>query len=117
MPVNPFSRGMGASPMQLAAPAAAFEERLKPRPHGRGAHATFVLVLLASLIALAGCDDAASSPSSSSTSQATRSAGGPPKYPYTVVTTVGMVTDIVRQVAGEKATVTGLIGEGVDPHL
>lgn len=28
-----------------------------------------------------------------------------------------MVTDIVRQVAGEKAEVTGIIGEGVDPHL
>lgn len=28
-----------------------------------------------------------------------------------------MVTDIVRQVAGDKATVTGLMGEGVDPHL
>ncbi len=39
------------------------------------------------------------------------------QYPYTVVTTVGMVADMVRQVAGEKANVTGLIGEGVDPHL
>lgn len=28
-----------------------------------------------------------------------------------------MVTDIVRVVAGEHAEVTGLIGEGVDPHL
>lgn len=37
--------------------------------------------------------------------------------PYRIVATVGMVADIVRQVAGDKATVTGLIGEGVDPHL
>lgn len=37
--------------------------------------------------------------------------------PYTIVTTVAMVTDIVRQVAGDKAQVTGLVGEGVDPHL
>jgi manganese/zinc/iron transport system substrate-binding protein len=37
--------------------------------------------------------------------------------PYTIVTTCGMVTDIVRTVAGEKATVNGLMGEGVDPHL
>ncbi|MCA9242734.1 MAG: zinc ABC transporter substrate-binding protein [Phycisphaerales bacterium] len=36
---------------------------------------------------------------------------------YTVVTTVGMITDIVKQVAGDKADVTGLIGSGVDPHL
>jgi manganese/zinc/iron transport system substrate-binding protein len=28
-----------------------------------------------------------------------------------------MVTDIVREVAGDKARVTGLMGEGVDPHL
>ena len=37
--------------------------------------------------------------------------------PYTVVTTCGMVTDIVREVAGTGATVSGLMGEGVDPHL
>ncbi|MBI2192852.1 MAG: zinc ABC transporter substrate-binding protein [Planctomycetes bacterium] len=28
-----------------------------------------------------------------------------------------MVTDIVRQVAGDKARVEGIIGQGVDPHL
>jgi manganese/zinc/iron transport system substrate-binding protein len=28
-----------------------------------------------------------------------------------------MVADVVRQVAGERAQVTGLMGEGVDPHL
>lgn len=44
-------------------------------------------------------------------------AADPPTYPYRVVTTCGMVTDIVRQVAGDKATVEGLMGEGVDPHL
>lgn len=42
---------------------------------------------------------------------------GPEKYPYKVVTTVGMVTDIVARVAGDKAQVTGIIGSGVDPHL
>ncbi len=44
-------------------------------------------------------------------------ANGPTKYPYQVTTTVGMITDIVRQVAGEHATVQGLMREGVDPHL
>lgn len=34
-----------------------------------------------------------------------------------VVTTVAMVGDVVRQVAGPHAEVVGLIGEGVDPHL
>ncbi|MFB9899266.1 metal ABC transporter solute-binding protein, Zn/Mn family [Cerasicoccus arenae] len=41
----------------------------------------------------------------------------PKKYPYQAVTTVGMITDIVRNVAGDKADVEGLIGEGIDPHL
>jgi manganese/zinc/iron transport system substrate-binding protein len=36
---------------------------------------------------------------------------------YKIVTTVGMVTDIVRQVAGDRAQVEGLMGPGVDPHL
>jgi manganese/zinc/iron transport system substrate-binding protein len=44
-------------------------------------------------------------------------AGAAPKVPYRVVTTVGMVTDIVQQVAGERASVQGLLGPGVDPHL
>ena len=37
--------------------------------------------------------------------------------PYRIVTTTGMVKDIVQAVAGEKASVENLIGEGVDPHL
>ena len=39
------------------------------------------------------------------------------KYPIRVVCTVGMVADIVRNVGGEHAKVTSLMGEGVDPHL
>jgi manganese/zinc/iron transport system substrate-binding protein len=45
------------------------------------------------------------------------SAAAPAKRPFTIVTTVAMVTDIVREVAGDKAQVVGLIGPGVDPHL
>lgn len=41
----------------------------------------------------------------------------PKKYPYTVTTTVGMVNDIVRNVAGDKAKCTAVMGAGVDPHL
>ncbi len=37
--------------------------------------------------------------------------------PYTIVTTIAMVKDIVQNVAGDKARVIGLMGEGVDPHL
>jgi manganese/zinc/iron transport system substrate-binding protein len=36
---------------------------------------------------------------------------------WQVVTTTGMVTDIVKEVAGERAEVTALMGAGVDPHL
>lgn len=34
-----------------------------------------------------------------------------------VVTTTGMITDIVKNVGGERLEVTGLMGPGVDPHL
>jgi len=33
-----------------------------------------------------------------------------------VVCTIGMITDVARQVAGDRADVVGIIGEGVDPH-
>lgn len=34
-----------------------------------------------------------------------------------VVTTIGMITDIVKNVGGERVNVRGLMGTGVDPHL
>jgi manganese/zinc/iron transport system substrate-binding protein len=34
-----------------------------------------------------------------------------------VVTTIGMITDIVQEVGGAEVAVTGLMGPGVDPHL
>jgi manganese/zinc/iron transport system substrate-binding protein len=37
--------------------------------------------------------------------------------PIRVVTTIGMITDIVENVGGERVQVTGLMGPGVDPHL
>lgn len=37
--------------------------------------------------------------------------------PIQCAATVGMIADIVREVAGERAEVEGIIGEGVDPHL
>ncbi|WP_373499889.1 metal ABC transporter solute-binding protein, Zn/Mn family [Desulfococcus sp.] len=38
-------------------------------------------------------------------------------YPFRATATVGMVADIVREVAGDRAEVTGIIGAGVDPHM
>lgn len=34
-----------------------------------------------------------------------------------VTTTIGMITDVVKEVGGEHVEVTGLMGEGTDPHL
>lgn len=40
----------------------------------------------------------------------------PPKVPVVVATT-GMIADTARQIAGDRARVSALMGEGVDPHL
>ncbi|HEY0036872.1 MAG TPA: zinc ABC transporter substrate-binding protein [Longimicrobium sp.] len=46
----------------------------------------------------------------------------PPEPPdtegrLTVVTTVGMIADVARNVGGDRVRVVGLMGPGVDPHL
>jgi len=66
-------------------------------------------LMLIALMTLAGCEQAPGDQSGASK--------GPSSYPYQVTSTIGMITDIVRQVAGEHAKVQGIIGEGVDPHL
>jgi manganese/zinc/iron transport system substrate-binding protein len=63
----------------------------------------FAICVAVLAVLIAGCDSSA--PSS------------PTGGKYRIVTTCGMVTDVVRQIVGERATVTGLMGEGVDPHL
>lgn len=35
----------------------------------------------------------------------------------TIVATTGMIADLARSIAGDRAQVTALMGEGVDPHL
>lgn len=60
---------------------------------------------------LVACDKASQS------ATGTPPAAGSLPANYQAVTTCGMVTDIVRNVVGEQGTVTGLMGEGVDPHL
>jgi manganese/zinc/iron transport system substrate-binding protein len=37
--------------------------------------------------------------------------------PVKVLTTTNFITDLVKQVGGERVEVTGLMGPGVDPHL
>ena len=65
-----------------------------------------------SLLFAIGCDNP-----SDSQNQASDTPKAQLQYPYNITTTVGMITDIVRNVAGDNATVQGIIGEGIDPHL
>ena len=69
----------------------------------------FVVLTVCAALGLVGCG----SQNESSDAAVASHADGP----YKVVCTVGMITDIVRQVAGDYAEVEGIIGEGVDPHL
>ncbi|MEZ5324983.1 MAG: zinc ABC transporter substrate-binding protein [Verrucomicrobiales bacterium] len=62
-----------------------------------------VFVVTLSGLLLSGCQKPAENRASTGT--------------YSVVATIGMIADIVRNVAGERANVLGMIGEGVDPHL
>jgi len=71
-------------------------------------HRTRILASLAALSlgsGLVSCSDNAESATSA------------PDIPFHAVATVGMIADVVENIAGERATVTGLIGSGVDPHL
>ncbi len=68
-----------------------------------------ISVWIASILCLvsSGCDRPASSPPDAREK--------PSKF--RVVTTTGMVTDVTRQVVGQRGEVFGLIEAGVDPHL
>lgn len=80
---------------------------------------TFPLLMACMVLALGCAPSSVPSETGPLQSKATLSGSSQatPTYPYRVVTTCGMVTDIVRNVAGDKAEVIGLMGEGVDPHL
>ncbi|MDF2749917.1 MAG: periplasmic solute binding protein [Gaiellaceae bacterium] len=41
----------------------------------------------------------------------------PTDEPIAVVTTIGMIADAVERVGGERVSVDGLMGPGIDPHL
>jgi len=57
---------------------------------------------------MSGCDTTGNSPPAGAASA---------QRPLNIVVTTSMVGDLVRHVAGEHAHVSGLMGEGVDPHL
>ncbi len=62
-----------------------------------------VIAAMAGMLLAGGCGE----------SPASETAG---ESKYRVVCTVGMVADVVREVAGERAEVIQLMGAGVDPH-
>jgi manganese/zinc/iron transport system substrate-binding protein len=72
-----------------------------------GLSRSFAALALTALALLCSCERA---PAPQQT--ATR-----PADHYKVLCTVGMITDVVRNLAGDTAAVEGLIGEGIDPHL
>ncbi len=59
----------------------------------------FILMLMMSIL-LTGCTDAKKDDGT-----------------FRIVTTTSMITDLVKNVGGDKVSVTGLMGAGVDPHL
>ncbi|WP_417850483.1 metal ABC transporter solute-binding protein, Zn/Mn family [Thalassoglobus sp.] len=70
------------------------------------------LIVLTSVVLTQGC-------TKSSETNSPQNAGSPTtaENRISVVVTTGMVSDLVRHVAGDYADVVGLMGEGVDPHL
>ncbi len=69
-----------------------------PRPQLR----KMVLPILAAVALLAGCEIPE---------------GRSPGEPLRVVTTTGMITDVVERVGGDRIQLHGLMGPGIDPHL
>jgi len=65
------------------------------------------LVLGLAMVVLTGCGSQPAKPDT----------GVERSSPYNIVCSIGMVADLVEQVAGEHAQVISLMGEGVDPHL
>lgn len=74
----------------------------------------FPIWLVLGLAGISGCSgDRTTASAPPSTSGGTEATAHKPR----IVTTVGMLTDIVREVVGDRGKVIGLLSEGVDPHL
>lgn len=67
-----------------------------------------IVIIIAGLLAAGTCSRGRESDDSHE-----RAAG----KPVNIVTTIGMIADVTRNVGGEHVTVTGLMGPGIDPHL
>lgn len=69
-------------------------------------HKWLFLIVAGLVLALSACEQAGAADS-----------GDLAERPIRVVTTIGMITDIVESVGGERVEATGLMGPGIDPHL
>ena len=67
-------------------------------------HRIYISLCLIAVLVSSGCD----SKTQPNTSEAAK---------FRVVTTIGMITDIVKNVGGDRVEVIGMMGPGVDPHL
>ena len=65
------------------------------------------------MILFVACDDQSDKPSEKASGSTSISS----QKPIRVVTTIGMITDIVQNVGGDRVHATGLMGPGIDPHL
>lgn len=84
------------------------------RSDGNPVMKTFVACTLALVTCtlLIGCETTTTAPGNSGASKIYQGQG-----PLKIVCTTGMVADLVKNIAGERAEVTHLMGAGVDPHL
>ena len=86
------------------------------RPARYASHACPTRNLAAILLAWAGLWGGVGCGDLESPMQVVKSADGA-GVPLGMVATTGMIGDMVRSIAGDRGTVTVLMGEGVDPHL
>ena len=49
--------------------------------------------------------------------KASSATGVSSQKPIRIVTTIGMITDVVKNVGGDRVNAIGLMGPGIDPHL
>ncbi|MEZ5099122.1 MAG: zinc ABC transporter substrate-binding protein [Thermoleophilia bacterium] len=84
---------------------------------GRGGWAA-ALVLAGAVAALAsGCSIAGDASGAHREPAPLRPIAGLADRPLRVTTTTNFITDLARQIGGDRVEVTGLLGPGVDPHL
>ncbi|GMV95239.1 MAG: metal ABC transporter substrate-binding protein [Candidatus Hydrogenedentota bacterium] len=87
-----------------------FPRAVGARRNGRSTallHGFLCAAIAVIAVSLAGCGS----------SETASSGAGKADGVLVVTTTIGMITDVTREIAGEHAEVRGLMGPGVDPHL